>query len=432
MRVRGEGTLERHGGDSFRFRFNLGRDRATGTYRYSPWRTVHGTKADARRAMEEYRRELECGLRVDLKGLTFAEYARLFADNRESMGNLAKGTISCDRSLIKYIDRYLGGFALWDIDALLLKDAYARMVQEDAPSKSKLHDVMGKVKQILRSAMIDNVIIRNPADGLRIPSKPKPKRRSLSRYEAGALLSALGAAAIDRNTVALRIGLATGMRRGEVLGLRWQDIDLTNNSIHVRNALDRSKNLKAPKTDRSGRKLSIDGSTAQGLHAWKARQAADLLAQGIRQDGDTYVCSNGQGGPCEPSRFYKWFRNFCVDNGFAVYVDGDGNELPRRFNGKGFPIDGDGRPYSRSNRAPKVKRFYRGLKFHELRHTQATLLIANGTDIKTVQDRLGHANASMTLDFYAHSQDEQDRAASELFSSLLTEDPPEKRVVGLH
>ncbi|MDR3052412.1 MAG: tyrosine-type recombinase/integrase [Coriobacteriales bacterium] len=86
-------------------------------------------------------------------------------------------------------------------------------------------------------------------------------------------------------------------------------------------------------------------------------------------------------------------------------------------------------PYSRSNKQVKVKKHYVGLKFHELRHTQATLLIANGVDVKTVQERLGHARASTTLDFYAHADEERDRQAASLFSDILSSEHHERKVV---
>lgn len=430
MRIKGNGSLEKRGNNSWRFRFNLGKDPITGKYRFTPWRPFRGNKAAAIRAMEGYRREIESGLKIDLKDITFSEYAQVFVDNRQNMGIFAKNTVSRDRSLIKYINQYLGQFALWDIDSFLLKDVYAKMVQNDGINTGRLHDVMAKTKQILKSAMNDDIIIRNPADKFRIPQKPRPNRKSLNKYEAGSLLAILKSGELSRNTLAVSIGLATGMRRGEVLGLRWQDIDLAGNSIHVNNALDSDKNLKEPKTTSSVRKLSIDGDTASRIRAWKVRQAASLLEQGIQQDGDTYVCGNHRGGSCEPSRFYHWFQEFCVNNGFGIFVDEEGNELPRRrLNENGFPVDENGKPYSRSNRAPTAKRHYRGLKFHELRHTHATLLIANNVDIKTVQDRLGHAKAAMTLDFYAHSSEEQDRAASDLFSNLLAAESPQDRVV---
>jgi integrase len=117
-------------------------------------------------------------------------------------------------------------------------------------------------------------------------------------------------------------------------------------------------------------------------------------------------------------------------NGLAFYTDSEGNELPlQQYNEKGLPVDVNGRVYSRTNKKPKTTKHYKGLKFHELRHTHATLLIANNVDIKTAQNRLGHAKAATTIDFYAHAQKDRDRMATALFSSLLTTRQSEAKVV---
>jgi integrase len=94
------------------------------------------------------------------------------------------------------------------------------------------------------------------------------------------------------------------------------------------------------------------------------------------------------------------FRGFCVENGFGSY--GNTDEY----------TDSEGRVRHK-------KRQYTGLNFHELRHTQATLLIGNGADIKTVQHRLGHSSASLTMNIYAHAIEENDRAAADAISGIL-------------
>lgn len=151
-------------------------------------------------------------------------------------------------------------------------------------------------------------------------------------------------------------------------------------------------------------------------------RAAILRANGVTQTEDAFVCGTRTGEACDPDRFSKWFRGFCVQNGFGMYVDDEGRPLPvYRRNEQGAEVDEDGRPFSRMNKKPRVRKHYAGLKYHELRHTQATLLLANGTPIKTVQGRLGHAKASTTLDIYGHAMPEQDRDAATLFASLLSD-----------
>jgi integrase len=268
----------------------------------------------------------------------------------------------------------------------------------------------------------------DPTLKLKTPPPAKPKRNSLKQKEAARLHAVLNSLPLNRNTLAVYIGLATGMRRGEVLALRWQNVDFDDMAINVTGSLNSKGNLKEPKTKAGYRKITLDNDTIDLLKKWKTSQAQALLKLGIGQADDTPVCSNRRGKFCYPNRFYRWFQNFCVDNGFAVFVDKDGVVLPRvRLNAKGHPVDAKGRCYTRGHKKPKPQQFYRGLKFHELRHTQATLLIASGIDIKTVQDRLGHACAAMTLDFYAHPVEARDREATEVFNNLLNTSKPKRR-----
>ena len=97
----------------------------------------------------------------------------------------------------------------------------------------------------------------------------------------------------------------------------------------------------------------------------------------IKVSGSTPVFTSGTGGYLNPSGFSRWWREFAKEAGFE------------------------------------------GLKFHELRHTQATVLLANKVDVKTVQTRLGHANASITLNLYAHAVPENDRDAADLVGDLF-------------
>jgi integrase len=430
QQVHGKGRIEKRGLNTYRIRFNLGRDNASGEYKYSPWRTVHGTKSGAYRKREEYRREIESGIRFDLQDITFSQYADSFQTGRANSGTLAQGTLEDDRYLFNILYRYLGDTRIADIDSVMLNAIISRMKNEDNIGDTRRHKLVVKIKRIMKEAVLDGIIGRDPSLRIVAPRVAKPNRKSLKDYQAAELLRILNGYPINRNTVALYIGLGTGMRKGEVLALTWRDVDFYGHSIVVGYSIDRWKNRKAPKTDAGYRRISIDEHLLSVLNTWKSIQTELLLKEGVGLSDDTAVCSNKTGGFCNNARFYEWFKNFCVDNDFACFIDDDGNVLPkRRFDENGQPIDENGRFFSRSNKRVKVKKHYVGLKFHELRHTQATLLIANGVDIKTVQERLGHARASTTLDFYAHADEERDRQATNLFSSILNSERYEQKVV---
>ena len=135
------------------------------------------------------------------------------------------------------------------------------------------------------------------------------------------------------------------------------------------------------------------------MSEWKMMQS-DMFFGGGDVPGSTPVCTNETGGFISPSAFDRWRRNYFVEHGLGTF---DKEEAWYDRNGI--------KRYRRSG--------YHGYNLHELRHTQATLLIGKGADIKTVQNRLGHSTASLTMDIYAHAIEQNDQEAAEVIGGLL-------------
>lgn len=176
--------------------------------------------------------------------------------------------------------------------------------------------------------------------------------------------------------------LPSGIRRGEVFAVTWENVDLDRRTIRVCQSITYQRKVKTPKTQAGIRTLAIDATTGSHLAMWKARQATELARIGVKQTEKTPVCCSDTGGWYRIDNFERWWGVWRKEHGFE------------------------------------------GLKFHELRHTQATQLLANGVDVKTVQTRLGHANASITLGWYAHAIPEKDHEAADLLGNLLTSNAP--------
>ena len=175
--------------------------------------------------------------------------------------------------------------------------------------------------------------------------------------------------------MAVRIGLVTGMRQGEIFALTWGNIQ--DSKIHVTAATDRKSNLKPTKTPKAIRTITLDSGTMEHLKRWKNLQADLLETIGVKQDGETRILCSAVGGALDKNNFKQWWRGFKVDAGFP------------------------------------------DLKFHELRHTQATQLLANGVDVKTVQERMGHSKANITLDWYAHATPEKEEEAASIIANVV-------------
>jgi integrase len=155
----------------------------------------------------------------------------------------------------------------------------------------------------------------------------------------------------------------TGMRRGEVLGLRWKNVDLDGATVRVVESIEQTKTglrFKAPKTERT-RAIALPALAVDELRRLKNEQADDLLLLGLRQDAQTLVCGQADGKPLQP------------------------RSLTHEFT----------RLVARLRDLPKVR-------FHDLRHSHATQLLLAGVHPKVAQERLGHSTITTTLDLYSH------------------------------
>lgn len=160
------------------------------------------------------------------------------------------------------------------------------------------------------------------------------------------------------------LALATGMRRGEVLALRWKNVDLDRGSLRVVESLEQTGvglRFKSPKNNR-GRAITLPTFAIDELRRLKHEQAESLLMVGVRQSGDTLLCARADGGPTSP---------VALTHAFTHLIGTLKKDLPR-------------------------------VRFHDLRHTHATQLLLAGVHPRIAQERLGHSTIALTLDLYSH------------------------------
>jgi integrase len=399
--VRGEGSIiEVERGHVYRIRLRIPPSEPGGKLKWSPLRTIRGNKAAARSAIEQYRHELEAQLNNEFQGLTVGQYAREFQNRRKAMDTLSPLTLRRDELETDIIERYFAGTPIEIISTAGINEAYAKMRSKDGMSASAVHKVHAKLRQILKQAVREGILTNNPCDLIEDIKRPPAKaRRSLSKEQALKLASDIKAEPRSGNTVAVWLALATGVRRGEALGLIWDNVDLERGRIKVMKQYAADKKRRNPKSKTSQRNLAIDTGTVSFLREWKEIQRQELF-DGNKVSRNTPVCTNELGDFIDPDIFNRWRRNYFAKHGLGrfkkeeSYTDRQGNKRIRRTQ-------------------------YEGFNLHELRHTQATLLIGSGTDIKTVQNRLGHSSASLTMDIYAHAIEQNDRDAAETIGEFL-------------
>ena len=421
---------DKRGKTYYRVRFSLGKNPETGKYAYSRGISVYGSKATAREAAAELREELLTEINETTKKLTIAQYVDQWQKQRRASGVVKDKTCDKDEPILHRIKHYFGDIRPQDLDVVTIKSIYTQILSGQELTENQLSWMHKKFKQVLDECEADGFITHNPARNktIKTPRQSGAKRRSLSKDEAIRLRHAEYASDEESRFMGIVIGLATGCRRGEVLGLQWKHVHLDEAYPYIRieqQLIYKHIGYEPPKTKNAIRTISIDQDTAEMLRAWKETQAAfinELRKQGIttsQQNDETAVISNSEGEKCNTYNYARWFRSFVIRNGFGGYIDGEGNTVHEEYNEQGFPVDENGKPYSRSNRRPQIKKHYKGLKFHELRHTHITLQIGNGMDFKTVSKRAGHSKTSTTMDIYTHAIPANDHAAAELMGNLL-------------
>lgn len=404
--------------------FNLPEKDENGKYKRAPKRTVHGLKSDAKRELAKYRLEYtgESGESRDGTRPTVADYADKFHSQ-----HVMKSPLAYDREKleVRYIRRLFGDVRIDELTSQMIRDAYEKErsrrklplgEKESKPlSEDGLYKVHVKLRQILSQASSDDLIPANPCDKVKFP-KPSQRneRKSLTLEDARRFREQLlrnfeldG----DPKLIALLIIIGTGCRRGEALGLSWRDVDFENGTISLINQYAKDKDLRNPKMDSRGRVVGMDFSLAGALIAWEGiqqeglqqvnRRRASRGEQPLVHDGDTPVVTGKYGQRVDPDVLGKFFRNYCVDNGWGKFTK---DVVTKEYGGRTF-TRGKG---------------YEGLTMHELRHTVASLLIAEGLDVKTVQHQLGHKSAQTTLNAYVHAFESRSREAADTLGRILS------------
>lgn len=224
------------------------------------------------------------------------------------------------------------------------------------------------VNRVFKYAMHLDIIQTNPVDRIIRPKQQNARKEkiALTKEELNKFIKLAKEDAKPVLYAAWHTLAYTGLRRGELLGLEWSDIDFKNKTISINRTLvsiNGRLSVQSPKTKRSTRTISLDDSTVQILKDWKLEQKKTFFKNGIKS------------------------RNIVITNTVGGYFDfGNFREDLKTFISK-----------------HKLKQF----SVHSLRHTHASLLFEAGIEPKTISDRLGHSNIQTTLDMYTHLNDRQ-------------------------
>ena len=250
-------------------------------------------------------------------------------------------------------------------------------------SVRNIHVVLHKS---LADAVRWGILRRNPAD---YADPPRPRQMSeMSVWSADQVRQFLAATQGTRLHAVWALAVLTGLRRGELLGLRWSDVNLSERFLSVRRAVASANyavTVSEPKTRRGARRVELDDWTIETLSAHRRRQSAEKLALGPAYEDSDWVFATENGSLTHPDRLSKMFQDRVKASG-----------LPR-------------------------------IRLHDLRHTHATLALEAGSHPKVVSERLGHATVAITLDLYSHVSPSLQRDVAELVSNAVRSNAVENR-----
>lgn len=372
------GHVRRRGKNSFELKFDTGRDPVSGKrkIRYSSFK---GTKRAAELELARLVSEHDAGNSVDPSKVTVAE----FFDRWErdwAAANVSPKTLERYRQITRLqIKPNIGNLAIQKLRPVQLADLYAKLGRgERALAARTIGHVHRLMHRVLRHAAAWGVVTQNVAAHVQPPTVEETEISILTEDQIGKLLDHLRGRTL-RPIVSL--ALATGMRRGEVLALRWKDADLDDASVTVARSLEQTKGslrFKAPKTKHGRRKISIPVWMVSELRAHKAKQQERRLKLGMgRAPDDSLVFAKWNGEPRAPHSVSQKFRMLVA----ALKID--------------------------------------GVTLHSLRHTHASQLIASGMDVLTISRRLGHGSPVVTLKVYGHMFSNTDARAAEIMQAAF-------------
>lgn len=264
-----------------------------------------------------------------------------------------------------------------------IRHARARTIVQRAMSPASIRYTHAVLHGALEQAVAWRLIRRNPADRAPLPRAAAAEIRPLDPDEARRFLDAVSGHPLE---ALFTLAVTTGMRQGELLGLQWRD--LAGNRLHVRHSLARLRGewwLGEPKTRHSRRAIAITPATRRLLRTHRARMAETLLANGIGLNDETLI--------------------FCDPGGQPLH----GRHVTTRHL----------RPLLRAAGLPAIR-------FHDLRHTFATLQLAAGTNPKVVSEALGHKDIAITLDRYSHALPTMQAEAMRRLDALLKRGPADR------
>ena len=339
------------------------------------YKTVRGTAKEAKATMRQMIVDMERGDIIKRTKKTVGqwldEWMELYLPNVEETTKIGyKGKIRC------YLKPALGDILVESLRAphvqKMINDMLARGL-----SPKNIRDTYNNINAAMKKAVVLRMIPFNPCEGVVLP---KLKRYRAKVYDVSMIHKLLDAAKDTDMYLPILLCVTAGLRRGELLALRWEHIDFQNNLLKVRSNMVRGEEdyiIKAPKSEAGIRDIRLGEEVMAVLRKEKIKYTTDMFAYGRGFQNLGFVIRQEDGSPLRPDSMSRKWRRFLEEY-----------NLP-------------------------------SIRFHDLRHSNATALIQAGVNPRVVQQRLGHSDVNITLNTYTHVLPEMDIDAAEKLDSIM-------------
>ncbi len=342
------------------------------------WRSGFETKKAAQEALIMDLTKLEDELKAP--SLTVSEYLALWLE-QSIKGKRAPNTERNYRNSINnYINKAFGDLPLDQLAPKHIENLYTELTTR--LSSSSVHTVHRTLRAALNRAVKLEYLKTSPMTRVDVPSLHTGRRSTLSPQQAKLLMGWMK----DHYPVSyigIYLAVFTGMRRGEICGLQWRDIEWEKNSILIlrtRQRIGGEQIIGKPKTDLSSRSIPVSEGVINFLKSWKAKREARV---GEELHPEDWLLTQLEGFPIDPDTLT--------------------HDLHKAEKALNLPL----------------------VSFHDLRHTHATIMLEAGVDLKTVSERLGHSSIRVTGDVYAHVTNKMHKEAVERLERAFEVDSDE-------
>ncbi|AZR74809.1 hypothetical protein BBF96_03235 [Anoxybacter fermentans] len=361
--------VEKRGKNSYRIIISLGKDPVTGKYRYYRETIKAKNKREAEKKAIEIEARILKGDYIKPDNITVEEYLNQWLEN--SSFNLKETTLNNYKIIINaHIIPELGKISLQKLQPIHIQNYILKKLKsgrrdgKGGLSNRSVRYHYTILREALDAAVKLQLIDKNPAVAIEPPKVEKKEMKALNQKEIDKLLET-ALEMYDYTTYAIIfIAIYTGMRRGEILGLSWDHVDLDDASLRVEQTLlkgPEGSKLYTPKTEQSRRTIFLTKTTVEVLEKLKKEQAINKLKLGPAYNNEYNL----------------------------VFVNADGSIIT---------------PDAFKNRFTRIRKKagLNNIRFHDLRHTHATMMLQAGISHKEAAERLGHSTITTTVDLYTH------------------------------